>query len=191
MKKKKLSLNPNSILEKEFEYTSQTAFQANEDRVRVFTYFIATGSGLIATVLFLNLDRRLHLAIFAAIFAAFCLLGFFSYLKLIKLRLSWDRSVRAMNQIKEYYIKNINDKNFENAFLWRTGTIPNPGKIWSIAFLMSQTIAIIATGSFTAAVLLLTRLLSGGWILEYGVIAGILSYGFLIALWFTLARSKK
>lgn len=43
-------LDPGEMLQSEFTYISQTAFQANQDRARVTTFYLVNLAGLLAVV---------------------------------------------------------------------------------------------------------------------------------------------
>ena len=49
-------LDPNTILIAEFEYTTQPAFQANEDRARVSSYYFVTAAALVAAIFGVNVE---------------------------------------------------------------------------------------------------------------------------------------
>lgn len=143
-------LDPNKILSHEFNYAAQTAFQANEDRVRVFHYYLATVGTLIAASVLANSANDAYMKVFSLAMILLAFLGFIFLLKLIKLRTAWKDSVRAMCRIKKYYVKKHDG--LKEAFLWETDTIPTVGKLWSVAFLMSLIIAILSSGSAGGAV---------------------------------------
>ncbi len=46
-----LKLDPARLLEKEFEYIAQTAFQANEDRARLVSLYLVTVASLLGAIL--------------------------------------------------------------------------------------------------------------------------------------------
>ena len=81
-------LDPNEILSREYEYDAQTAIQANEDRVRVFNYYLATAGTLLAASVFAKLDNSSYLGIFSLVIGGLACLGFIFVLKLIKLRVA-------------------------------------------------------------------------------------------------------
>jgi hypothetical protein len=182
-------LNPNDILTREFEYAAQTASQANEDRARMFLYYLATAGTLVATVVAVDLtgDQAL-LLVFALLFAGLGVLGTVSFLQLIKLRLAWIESARAMCQIKEFYIRVHGQIQLEDAFRWRMATIPAAGQKWTVAFLMAVVTALLSSVCIGAAVLLV----GWGWRdrpwTAAGTIAGLLAFAGQLVLWFWLCR---
>ncbi len=141
-------LNADTILIAEFNYASQNAFQANEDRVRIFNFVFANlltlGASLLAPIFNLSISPTL----FALIFFILFIIGILAIVQLIKLRSAWESSVRSMNHIKEFYVKNIPD--LEKAFLWKTSTIPSRDGVFNISFIMALILMIINSFAFTA-----------------------------------------
>lgn len=184
----KQELDPNEILSHEFDYAAQTAFQANEDRVRVFNYYLATAGTLIAAVVLADLTNSAHLIVFGLVLSGLAILGLMSLLKLAKLRLAWIDSVRAMCQIKKYYVQMCDEVDLSRAFRWTTETIPSAGKKWTVAFLMALTITLLNSASMGGAVLFWGLLATGRlWIIE-SVLAGLLSLVGQLVVWFRLCR---
>ncbi|MGD2249676.1 MAG: hypothetical protein PVF58_14810 [Candidatus Methanofastidiosia archaeon] len=155
-------LDPNEILCREFEYAAQSAFQANEDRVRVFNYYLATMGTMIAASVFADLTNSMYLEVFGLAIGILAILGFIFVLKLIKLRMSWKESVQAMCKIKEYYIENY-DESLKKAFEWKSKTIPSVGKINSVAFLMGLIIMTLSSASAAGAVYFWGKALEKIW----------------------------
>ena len=184
---KTLELDPGDILIAEFEYAAQTAAQANEDRVNVVNYYFAAIGALLATVVLLDFQNASHLAVFGAITCGLGILGIMSVLKLAKLRLAWSDSVRAMCQIKEYYIRECSSRDLGSAFRWRSETIPAAAKKWSMAFLMAVTTALLSSVSF-GGTLFLWGLALGRWWAVQAVIAGLIMSVLQVLLWSRLCR---
>jgi len=182
-------LNPNTILSHEFEYAAQTAFQANEDRVRVFNYYLATAGTMIAASVLGDLSNDTHLTVFALAIAGLAFLGFISLLKLAKLRMAWADSVRAMCQIKKYYVETCGEAQLKEAFLWTGDTIPAVGKKWTVAFLMAVTIAVLSSASAGGVVLIRDLAVVGKMWVYKGAVVGFLSFVGQIAVWRHLCSS--
>lgn len=186
MKKNLSSLDPNSILEREFDYAASTALQANEDRVHIYTFSLGTIVSLIALTIFPDLENTFHVYIFILIFLGISMLGFFSFLKLIKLRIAWIQSVQAMNTIKDFYRKNLREISLQDALLWRRGTIPKPGKKWTITFLMGTVSSILSSIAASVAIVLWLYLISGVLQLLFGIFVGIVCTLTYFLLWYVL-----
>jgi hypothetical protein len=141
----------------EFNYISQTAFQAHEDRARVSSfYLIAVGSlvaALFSTQLFnQKFDPQFVALSFSGLFFVLTILGTLTTLQLARLRAAWVDSARAMNQIKDHWLKYARDKNLKKAFLWETASLPSKFKLNSVSFYQTLEVALISAMTFGSAV---------------------------------------
>ncbi|NOZ06761.1 MAG: hypothetical protein GXP41_10510 [Chloroflexi bacterium] len=148
-----------SILIAEYEYIAQTAFQAHEDRARVTTFYLVTVGSLIGAMLTSQFTSNLvnvRLG-FAALFLILAIGSFITLLQLVRLRQAWFDSAKAMNQIKAFYLTQLEEenKNLENAFLWSTATLPKREKAWSISFLLAIQVALLGAVLAGASVVFL------------------------------------
>lgn len=106
-KEGKQSLELDEILVAEFEYIAQSAFQAHEDRARVTTFYLVSVGSFLAAVLGAQvdvLDTPFYVA-FAALFLVLSVMGWLTLLQLVRLRLAWFESVKAMNTVKDFYVE--------------------------------------------------------------------------------------
>jgi hypothetical protein len=179
-------LDPNEILCREFEYAGQCAFQANEDRVRVFNYYLATMGTMIAASVFAVKTDSMYLEVFGLAIGILAVLGFIFVLKLIKLRASWKESVQAMCKIKKFYIKRC-DESLEKAFEWEYNTIPSVGKIKSVAFLMGLIIMTLSSASAAGAVYFWSKALEKAWD-SWSIGIGILVFIGQLMVWIIITR---
>jgi hypothetical protein len=148
----KIKFDHNQMLQAEFDYIANTAFQANEDRSRVTSfYFVSTGS-LVAAILGTQFGQTkiqdVSIA-FSLLFLILTILGGLTIAQLARLRAAWHESVQAMNKIKDFYIQN--DPAIAEAFKWRIQSIPPTDKPYSIANLMAIEVALLGaltTGAF-------------------------------------------
>jgi len=176
-------LNRDQMLQAEFSYIANTAFQANEDRSRVISfYFVSTGS-LVAAILSAQFSTQQTQSVslgFALLFAILTALGALTLAQLARLRSAWHESAQAMNQIKNYYIES--DPQIAAAFKWRMEQIPPTDKPYSLANLMALEVTLL--GGVTAAamayyILQATGEVSfGGWL--FSALAALLG---AYALW--------
>jgi ADP-ribose pyrophosphatase len=158
------ALRLETILSQEFNYANVTAYQANEDRARIFSLYL-TLVGVLATALgvafqfgFQNNTQTKTLfpvIAFLLVFLASAL-GSVFFLQIIHLRRAWRESVLTMNRIKEYYIRSLTPSipDAVDAFRWRMATIPTGERFGSIPFLISFTVAVLGSLSFGAAVVI-------------------------------------
>jgi len=155
-----LPVDFDELLASEFNYIAQTAIQANEDRARVSSfYLIAVGSAvaaLLGTQLFdLNSPLRTVNLIFSGLFALLTLLGSSTMMQLARLRAAWYESALAMNQMKDYMMtQNIT---LNQAFRWKTSTLPSKYKRDSISYYQAVEVAVISSLMSGAAVYFLQR----------------------------------
>lgn len=182
------ALDPNEILSHEFDYAAQTAFQAHEDRVTVFNYYLVTAGTLITAVVLADLTDHAHLATFGLLSGGLAVLGLVSLLKLAKLRLAWIDSVRAMCQIKVYYIQRCGDESLAQAFRWTMETVPSAGKRWTVAFLLALAITFLSSTSAGGAVFCFGLIATGRALFKQSVLVSLLVMAGQLALWFRLCR---
>ncbi len=149
-------LDPNAILIAEFEYARAAAFQANEDRARVSSYFLATVGSVLLALLGLKLDglpRPLVALGFSALFGVLAWMGLMTINQLAALRLAWHDSCRAMNRVKAHYV--ARHPAHRDAFLWTDERLPGPFKATSISSQLARLVALIMGFAAGAAVLAL------------------------------------
>ena len=148
----KEQLDPNGILVAEFNYIAQTAFQAHEDRARVWQYYLATvGTFVIARFGTTGVrSERVNLIrmAFGVAFVMLAMVGYLTLRQLIRLRGAWIESARAMNQIKDFYADRLD---LAPAFRWRTTTLPKAGKKDSLAFMLALTVMLVDTFALVLA----------------------------------------
>ena len=158
---RKPALNPNEMLQQEFKYIAQTAFQANEDRSRVTSFYLVTVGSFVAAILGTGFETG-QSAVSIAFFILFTVLTFMGALtiaQLARLRAAWHESAEAMNQVKEFYIKNHPE--IKSAFKWRTNVIPPTNKPYSIANLIAVEVAMLSALTTGAGMYFLLTFLSG------------------------------
>jgi MFS family permease len=144
-------LNPDEILRAEYDYIAQCAFQANEDRARVASfYFISVGS-LVAAILGSQfaggkLSGMIYLS-FGLLFVVLTILGAVTIFQLARLRAAWNSAVSAMNAVKNFYIEKYPD--LKTPIKWRK--VPERENWYSIANLLRIQIGLLSGMTFAAA----------------------------------------
>jgi hypothetical protein len=175
-------LSADGILETEFEYIAQTAFQANEDRARVTNLYLVTIGGLIAALLSSQVDT-LNLPNldwgFAVLFAVLGFASILTLLQLVRLREAWFQSVIAMNQIKQFYIHYYGKTglDLESAFAWSNTTSPARFKPWSISFLLALQVSLVGATAFGTCIIFAGLAYSGNWWWTPALLVGLGSFG--------------
>lgn len=146
-------LDPNEILVAEFNYITTTAFQSNEDRARVSSYYLMTAGAAVAAILGAKIEGEMQPVGywgFAVVFGALAIVGLLTVLQLARLRSAWRSSAQAMNQIKDYYVERCPDAQLEKAFAWTTETLPPGEKRNSVAFMLALSVILVDAGAAVA-----------------------------------------
>jgi len=158
-------IDPDEILIAEYNYIVQAAFQANEDRARVTSFYLVSVGSFLAAILSTQLIGNLQATVywaFTALFLFIAALAVTTILQLIRLRRSWRESILAMNQIKEFYMRSIHNLDLSAAFRWNAKTIPPLEKTNSLSFYLAMEVGLFGASAFGAAVYF--GLLGLGWI---------------------------
>lgn len=152
------SLRLESMLLEEFNYASVTAYQAQEDRARMFNLYLlligVLGSGL-AAVYQLGGGLKLYAGeLSIALLVVAGTMGVAFFFKLIRLRQAWRESALAMAIIKEYYIREFekSDQSAAQAFYWRLKTLPTGEKRNSTTAIVCSTVATLGSLCYMGAV---------------------------------------
>ena len=150
-----LELHPEEILEEEFEYARETAGQAMNDRTAIVNMYLLLVGGVGSIVVGLSQsDSNSPFAVppmaYSLLFGLLGLTGFFMVMKIVRLRQAWYESVRAMNEIKRFYIEKFPE--LDAAFLWKANTNPALGKPWTITFNLALLLMIIDSVAIAVAV---------------------------------------
>jgi hypothetical protein len=182
-------LTSEDLLKTEFEYIARNAFQADEDRARVSSFYLVAVGSLIAALLSTqffnkNLDPNLVALAFSGLFFILTLLGTLTTLQLSRLRAAWYDSMLAMNQLKDYWLNEVKDKNIKRAFKWDTLTLPGKFKLNSVSFYQTIEVSLLSGITFGASVYFFQKGLNYGspsqfW--EYALASGVLA--FLLQIW--------
>ena len=133
------------ILEAEYHYIADTAFQANEDRSRVTSFYFVSVGSFVAAILGTQFEPQQSTVSFAffILFALLTGMGALTIAQLARLRAAWHESVQAMNTLKDFYIQQHPD--IEPAFKWRNRSIPPTNKTNSIANLIAIEVALLSS----------------------------------------------
>ncbi|MBL8088888.1 MAG: hypothetical protein KF758_19130 [Anaerolineales bacterium] len=156
----KIKLNSDEMLQSEFKYITQNAFQSNEDRSRFSSYYFVTVGSFVAAILGSPSalgDKTIALAFFI-LFTTLTAMGSFTLAQLARLRAAWHEAVEAMNQIKSYYINS--NKEIKPAFKWLKN-IPPTDKPYSIANLIAMEVAMLSSLTAGAGVYFLLTTFNG------------------------------
>ncbi len=153
----KSKLASEELLETELNYLSQTAFQANEDRARVTSFYLVAVGSLVAALFSTQLFNT-HFEIgfialaFCGLFLILTVLGTLTTLQLARLRHAWYDAALAMNQLKEYWISRSGDMDLVQAFRWSSATLPPKFKNNSLSYYQALEVALLSGMTFGASI---------------------------------------
>jgi hypothetical protein len=177
-------LNPGEILIAEYNYVAQTVFQANEDRARVASFYVVSFGSFLAALVGAQFDKMNTQVVnlgFAGLFLALTVMGYLTLLQLARLRSAWFESIRAMNKVKDFYMSRFPD--LEEAFDWRTDTLPVKFKTKSVGFYMIVQVALLGGVALGAAIYFgIMALFGSPWLLP-GIVAGFIFFFLQIDLY--------
>ena len=169
------------IVAAEYEYIAQTAFQAQDDRASVTTFYLVNVGSIFGAALFGTTQTQwsdfFHPA-FSALLFFLTFFGFLTLKQLIALRLAWFNSAKAMNQIKKYLMEQNPD--LEKAFLWNHKTLPSKYKNTSVAYYLVLQVTTMSAITFGAAVSYLILSIAKNTSTELILFAGALSAGIFL-----------
>ena len=135
------------LLASEFDYIAQTAAQATEDRARVSSFYLIAVGSLVAAMFgtqFLEM-KSLPITVnlmFSGLFLLLTLLGTSTIMQLARLRAAWYESMLAMNQLKDYMIKE--NKTLARAFRWQSNSLPPKYRKSSVSYYQAMEVALIS-----------------------------------------------
>src|ERR1700686_1195538 len=188
------TLNIENMLLEEFNYASVTAYQAMEDRARMFNLYLLL-VGVIASGLGAIFQLGKSASVYSGPLSIILLLlagivGIAFFMKLIRLRQAYRESVICMNVIKEFYIQQFQQQmpRIEHAFRWRLKTIPAGERLGSTTFIVCATVALLESVCFAGAAFVWANNLPllAGQVLPYliavVILAGVLALNILYYL---------
>jgi hypothetical protein len=181
-----LAIEFDELLAAEFDYIAQTAIQANEDRVRVSSFYLIAVGSLVAALFGTQYVNPEHLTsrdvnlMFSGLFLLLTLLGASTVMQLARLRAAWYESALAMNQLKDYMISE--NQRLAKAFRWKTNTLPSKYKKDSVSYYQAREVALISGLMFGAAVFFLQRVFLSVNVLPW-IIAG---FACIVMIYFQL-----
>lgn len=168
---------PEEFLAAEFEYIANSAFQANEDRSKAASFFLVAVGSLVAAIfgaqLLTGTPQQLLIAYrsLAGLFFVLTLLGGLTVAQLARLRLAWLEAARAMNQMKDFVADHHQELNLQQAFRWRSETLPKEFKADSISFYSAMEVTLLSALTFGAFIyfsMMSVNRLDGIWPISIG-----------------------
>ena len=165
-----LPIELDELLAAEYNYIAQTATQAFEDRARVSSFYLIAVGSLVAAMFgtqFFDPDQFTQAVkiMFSGLFIMLTLLGLSTVMQLAQLRSAWYESMMAMNQIKDFAMKQ--NPELVNAFRWKSATLPPKYKRGSVSYYQALEVALIGGLTFGAAMYFLQQAFSTPGILTW------------------------
>lgn len=157
---KHLPIELDELLAAEFNYIAQTAIQAFEDRARVSSFYLIAVGSFIAALFGTQFSEpgqftRDVQIMFSGAFLLLTFLGTSTVMQLAQLRSAWYESMKAMNQLKDFAMKQSPE--LADAFRWKTSTLPTKYKRGSVSYYQALEVALIGGLMFGAAMFFLQR----------------------------------
>jgi hypothetical protein len=148
------------LLASEYEYITQTANQANEDRARVASFYLIAVGSLVAALLgtqVFDTEKFTQTVkiMFSGLFVLLTLLGTSTIMQLARLRAAWYEAMLAMNQIKDFAMNQSPE--LIRAFRWTNETMPPKYKRGSVSYFQATEVALISGLMFGAATFFLQQ----------------------------------
>jgi len=175
---------PQDILTAEYGYLANTAFQANEDRARVASFYLVSFGSFLLALFSVQWDVAALPLLqwgFVGLFLALAVMALLTILQLARLRMAWFASIEAMNAIKEYYI--ARHPSLQEAILWRNLSAPAKLKPNSVGFLQVLEVSFLGGASLGAACFYAILVLGGEMQLIPPILAGGLFAAFAVEVY--------
>ncbi len=154
-----------SMLLEEFNYASTTAYQAMEDRARMFNMYLLVvgilGSAFGAIYPLGGASRSFIQPIAAVVLFSAGIAGIAFFVLLIRLRQAFRQSLITMSVIKEFYIREFQEQmpGVQHAFRWRLSGIPAGERAGSATFIVCHMVGFIGALCFAGSVFMGDELL--------------------------------
>jgi hypothetical protein len=130
-----------------------------QDRHTMINYYLlVTGVVVTGVVAARGKDTDLPKVTASILLWLLCLVGWFYFLTLIRLRQAWHDSVLAMNRIKQFYIEHargIDAATLRGAFRWRPESVPPPDRASTVYFYSAMLIGFLSSIAYIAGGVLL------------------------------------
>jgi len=192
-------LDLSDIITAEFNYIAQTAFQSNEDRARVSTFYLSSAASLIAAIATSQLlgdssqpssaNQQAVAWAFAFLFGTLSFSGLLTILKLARLRLAWLKSARAMNHLKQFCVEANGAVAVEQLFLWNSDSLPKAASPTSLSSLLALQV-VAMTGLMTGTCVYHIGIIRGEVWLYQAIVSGMLALMFLVAVYAVMVSER-
>jgi 8-oxo-dGTP pyrophosphatase MutT (NUDIX family) len=157
------TLRLESMMLAEFNYANSTAYQALDDRGRMFGIYLAIASvfaGGVGALYEFGTGKAHSEALASALLILAGFIGLIFFFKIVRIRQAFDDSLLTMNIIKEHYIREFKGKvpAVEQVFRWRMASMPSGRRFGSLTFLVCLAITFIDSFALGLAAFVLSEI---------------------------------
>lgn len=153
------------ILLQEFEYVKETADQAMDDRHTLVNYFLLSAGVVLASFGIMVSEEggakfAYRFEVLVGLSLLFNIVGWVYFMQVVRLRQAWCESARAMNHIKQVFVKNcgIDFEIAKKCFRWNFESMPKAGKKMTVFYFSALLISIINSSVLVLAGIIVTDL---------------------------------
>lgn len=146
------------ILLKEFEYAKETADQAMDDRHTLVNYFLLSAGVVLASFGIMVSEEggakfAYRYEVLVGLSLLFNTVGWVYFMQVVRLRQAWCESARAMNHVKQVFVKNcgINFDLAKKCFRWDFDSLPRAGRKMTVFYFSALLISIINSSAVALA----------------------------------------
>lgn len=146
-----IKFEPAEVFEWEYEYIRTTASEAMQDRHTMINFYLVF-VGVVTSAMIANLDKfKDWLGGPTLLTSVICIVGWFHFLILTRLREAWHESAKAMLSLRSFCLRHAgaDPNHLIQAFRWRDETLPAPEKAWSVFFYSALLIGFLNSMAFT------------------------------------------
>jgi ADP-ribose diphosphatase len=159
------TLRLESMMLAEFNYANSTAYQALDDRGRMFGIYLAIASvfaGGVGALYEFGGGKAHSEALASALLILVGFIGLIFFFKIVRIRQAFDDSLLTMNTIKEHYIREFTGKvpAIDQIFRWRMTSMPSGRRFGSLTFLVCFAVTFIDSFALGLAAFIIAELVT-------------------------------
>jgi hypothetical protein len=159
------AFNLPQILIEEFEYAKETADQAMDDRHTLVNYFLLSAGVVLACFGIMVSEEggakfAYRYEVLVGLSLLFNIVGWVYFLQVVRLRQAWCESARAMNHIKQVFVKNcqFDFAIAKKCFRWDFDSLPKAAKKMTVFYFSGLLISILNSAAVVLASIILIDL---------------------------------
>jgi len=152
------AFNLPEILLEEFVYAKETADQAMDDRHTLVNYFLLSAGVVLASFgIMVSEEGGARFAyryeVLVGLSLLFNTVGWVYFMQVVRLRQAWCESARAMNHLKQVFVKNcqFDFAIAKKCFRWDFESLPKAGKKMTVFYFSALLISILNSAAIVLA----------------------------------------